>query len=1044
MGQDGGEAGRRMAAEDELIRRELQDPTAFCNSFWGFNDGGYPVVQSRMKCSQRIVEEVRGMYKERAEIEAEYARRLAKLAKQAIGKDETGSMRAALDVVRTEIEQTARTHADLSAQFKKELEGQLAEFQHRTQSQRKDAQANIEKLFKQKQTQESYVNKSRDRYEQDCVRINGYTAQSSLVQGRDLEKVTSKLDKAQSTVNSNDKDYQNFVRALKDTTLRWNAEWKSYLDQCQDMEEERLEFLKSNLWNYANTISAMCVADDQSCERVRVSLEQCEAPRDIIDFIQRAGTGSAIPDAPEYINYARGQPPPARPTFKTANFSRTSTRSATFVAPMLPTVQQPTAPVDSNGLYDEQPGPLPPSMSVTGDGFGGGPSTGDFSSISQAASLTTNRNAGYPSNIAEEDSMAYDTSMRSNKSDKRMSAKNFLARTPSKTYSNRGGGGAASMQTSTSTQHRLPPSDTAGTSGTTIIKPIPGESQPSMLSNPAANTGEDDDDPIARALADLRMKPSRSPAPQQQMSSSPSKAAHAARQNYSGGASAEFGGQQPARARSPSAAFMQAPERATSPLPVEEVLDQYGQSFPGERRSVSRQNSNASRRSRMSQYGSLPAQQQPERARSPGPVAGDGAGFAGVGARGRSPSPQPFQKTQPQPQQRPTTNTAQQRNAPRPTSVHAAPQRSTTPLGISLDASGSVTHDQMADDFIKRTGSVGPHAHPPPQQPTQQQQQQQPYGGAQQVPQQFGQYAGQHGQHYASVSKIGQSQQPLHQVQPPYAYTQQQVAHHAAPSAHTAYNPALAAQQPVMSTPPPQQHQQSHLGSLGRASGSGAGYHSPSPYNQRPASATAPVAGAPPAAAQQQQYIYAKQATYVGQHPAAGAPAASMAGQFAASQQAPSTPQDTTPASAYMQQYRQQQQQQQQHVQSTPSIASPYAQVPQPQAQQQMYGGGGAQHAQSRPVTNGTGAAATTTSSSQPAAPPTGQYSETGKPILFYVKALYDYQQQMDEEFSFTAGDIIAVWETNPDGWWQGELLDDARRRGGANTFPSNFVSLLN
>jgi hypothetical protein len=77
-------------------------------------------------------------------------------------------------------------------------------------------------------------------------------------------------------------------------------------------------------------------------------------------------------------------------------------------------------------------------------------------------------------------------------------------------------------------------------------------------------------------------------------------------------------------------------------------------------------------------------------------------------------------------------------------------------------------------------------------------------------------------------------------------------------------------------------------------------------------------------------------------------------------------------------------------------------------------------------------------------APPTGQFSDTGKPILFYVKALYDYGATTEEEFSFTAGDIIAVWETNPDGWWQGELLDDARRRGGANTFPSNFVALLN
>lgn len=34
MGLDGGEAGRRMAMEDEYIRSELHDATSFCNSFW--------------------------------------------------------------------------------------------------------------------------------------------------------------------------------------------------------------------------------------------------------------------------------------------------------------------------------------------------------------------------------------------------------------------------------------------------------------------------------------------------------------------------------------------------------------------------------------------------------------------------------------------------------------------------------------------------------------------------------------------------------------------------------------------------------------------------------------------------------------------------------------------------------------------------------------------------------------------------------------------------------------------------------------------------
>lgn len=62
------------------------------------------------------------------------------------------------------------------------------------------------------------------------------------------------------------------------------------------------------------------------------------------------------------------------------------------------------------------------------------------------------------------------------------------------------------------------------------------------------------------------------------------------------------------------------------------------------------------------------------------------------------------------------------------------------------------------------------------------------------------------------------------------------------------------------------------------------------------------------------------------------------------------------------------------------------------------------------------------------------------------MRALYDYTATMPEEFSFQANDVIAITQTDPDGWWQGELLDEARRRngGGGNVLPSNFVDLLN
>lgn len=107
------------------------------------------------------------------------------------------------------------------------------------------------------------MKKARQKYEDDCVRINSYTAQSTLVQGKDLEKVQLKLEKAKQTVQANEREFNQFARALADTTSRWEKEWKVFCDSCQDLEEERIEYIKDNMWGYANAVSTVCVADDE-------------------------------------------------------------------------------------------------------------------------------------------------------------------------------------------------------------------------------------------------------------------------------------------------------------------------------------------------------------------------------------------------------------------------------------------------------------------------------------------------------------------------------------------------------------------------------------------------------------------------------------------------------------------------------------------------------------------------------------------------------------------------------------------------------------
>ena len=92
-----------------------------------------------------------------------------------------------------------------------------------------------------------------------------------------------------------DKEYKSAVKALHETTHRWNTEWKQACDKYQDLEEERIDVLKANLWTYANIMSTVCVSDDEACEKIRVSLEKCEVDEVIQAFVQSKSTGQEIP-----------------------------------------------------------------------------------------------------------------------------------------------------------------------------------------------------------------------------------------------------------------------------------------------------------------------------------------------------------------------------------------------------------------------------------------------------------------------------------------------------------------------------------------------------------------------------------------------------------------------------------------------------------------------------------------------------------------------------------------------------------------------------
>jgi len=839
------------------------------------------------------MEELRTFWKERALIEDDYAKRLAKLAKFNLGKDEIGELRNSLDIIRLETDKQAGFHQTLATQIKTDLEAQSAAFLARQAHFKKKYQSAVEKEFKTKNTQESFVNQAREKYEADCVRINSYTAQSTLMQGKDLERISTKLERAQKTVQANEKDYANFCKALQDTVQKWEQDWKVFCDSAQDMEEERLDFMKDNMWAYANAVSTVCVADDESCEKIRVALEQFEPDKDMENFVRDYGTGNAVPDPPTFVNYANPNAVPAsssRPTSRPANFARQTTRTASRQASIPPPEEEPPAP----------------AVNMAGVG-----SAGLARAVSQsranvsrgASQINANINGNHPGPASPPVPSPY-------------------------------GPGPATELVIGDQAYQVDPTND------------PQTTRP-QTSSAGSNVGKDDD-PLARQMNDLRngsvrrnsfMQKNEPSHVRKDSALSPPAESSSTKKDYRNSAEMVVGSypittSRPVSPSQPTAAMMR-PHQSPSGtgLSVEGVLANYPQKLP-EERTHSRSNS------RQSQTGGSQGGQNRNLER---PVSREG--FAGIGSQGRSPSPgfSPSRGTSPVPPRQGSVSRVPAPSANDPSNSVPVPatngaNRATTPnsVGIALDLSGKVAVDTLADTYAQQ-----PHqAHQPQPVPSQPPQQ------YHQPPAQAQPGFNNRRMSIGNGNAMG-SQQVMHlppQQQPPYG---------APPPAPYGNPPYMPPQQ----QPPP------------------IGYANVPPPQHYP----------PPQLDYQQP-----------QHP------------YAAQNQGSLTRGQSVSNGGY--------------YPGPPQQQNQYGRPPSPQ---QM-------HNQPVPA-----------ASSNVSAAPTGQYTENGTPVLFYVKALYDYTASIEEEFDFQSGDIIAVTSTPEDGWWSGELLDEARRQHGRHVFPSNFVCLF-
>jgi len=107
-----------------------------------------------------------------------------------LGTKECGTLKASLVSVKTELEAMGNTHAEVAAGMRRELEEALASFANTVRERRKLVQTNVDRLRRTKAAQEQQLQKVKEKYEADCIKINGFIAQQNMLMGKELDKVT--------------------------------------------------------------------------------------------------------------------------------------------------------------------------------------------------------------------------------------------------------------------------------------------------------------------------------------------------------------------------------------------------------------------------------------------------------------------------------------------------------------------------------------------------------------------------------------------------------------------------------------------------------------------------------------------------------------------------------------------------------------------------------------------------------------------------------------------------------------------------------------
>lgn len=276
-----------------------KEPSAhFADNFWeSFEKNGITIMIERMRGAKQTCERFKNAYEARALLEEEYGKTLLQIAhKQKASSLENGSSKNALDTMQAQFQSVAESHLQLSDHLRENVALPLSKLLNKQRVLRKELQTSIQKLYNNRQIQVHFVRRAHKRHNLEIEKAN------LLVQQQISEKdKRATFRTAETTIDKLKKVYEEALNDLTKIVQEWNTEWKQTCESFEKLEQERLDFFKTNLSTCAHSMISCLEKEIQAYEKIDVEAGKIDVAQDLAQFVNLNKSTNVVPSPMEYI-----------------------------------------------------------------------------------------------------------------------------------------------------------------------------------------------------------------------------------------------------------------------------------------------------------------------------------------------------------------------------------------------------------------------------------------------------------------------------------------------------------------------------------------------------------------------------------------------------------------------------------------------------------------------------------------------------------------------------------------------------------------------